>query len=53
MKEIFAEFDIDNDGTIDFSDFQKMVMKLGVAPEKINVTDDGTEEEETKEPCTK
>jgi len=52
MKEIFAEFDVDDDGTIDFSEFKKMVLKLGVAPEKIDIQEaDG--EEEVKEPWSK
>lgn len=52
MKDIFAEFDNDNDGTIYFSDFKKMVMKLGITPEKMNVENKESEEEQ-KEPCIK
>ena len=49
---MFAEFDNDNFGTICFSDLNKMVMKLGVTPEKTNVENKKSEEEQ-KEPCIK
>jgi len=51
MKELFAEIDVDQDGTIDFSEFSKIMLKMGVAPAKLSV--EGEEEEEEKEPCAK
>ena len=52
MKEMFAEFNNNNYGTICFSDWKKMVTKLGVTLEKINVENKKSEEEQ-KEPCIK
>lgn len=34
LKEMFAQYDVDNDGQISLSEFNTMMMKLGLAPMK-------------------
>ena len=45
IKAMFQEYDLDGSGSIDFDEFQSMLVKLGVAPMK-----DVMHKEKGKEP---